>query len=404
MYEEKYLVFVSENNNNKFYHMKRNGNTFTATWGRVGTAGQCKSYPISQWDKKLQEKLAKGYTDQSDLHRVVEVKKETEYKKLDNEGMQEVMDFLMSCAQKTIQANYKISGKDVTPAMVTAARHQLNRIAAEINKTGNIHKINELLLELFSIIPRKMGKVQDYLAPPNTDLKKLYQRESDLLDVMSGQVVSTVVDDSHCSTTSNQTILENLGLKMRDITKEEEEKIKKLLGTESGLFSRAWAITNHTTQKKFDSFLENHRKPSGRRMTRKLLWHGSRNENWISILKTGLVLIQDAKITGKMFGCGIYFAQKAKKSIGYTSLSGSYWVGGNSNRAYMALFDVAYGTPYHTDNNHSISPDFKWRDLQRILPGASCLHAHARKQLRNDEIIFYREDQVTVKYLVELKR
>ena len=37
---------------------------------------------------------------------------------------------------------------------------------------------------------------------------------------------------------------------MRDITKEEEEKIKKLLGTESGLFSRAWAITNHTTQKK----------------------------------------------------------------------------------------------------------------------------------------------------------
>ena len=80
MYEEKYLVFVSENNNNKFYHMKRNGNTFTATWGRVGTAGQCKSYPISQWDKKLQEKLAKGYTDQSDLHRVVEVKKETEYK------------------------------------------------------------------------------------------------------------------------------------------------------------------------------------------------------------------------------------------------------------------------------------------------------------------------------------
>ena len=96
MYEEKYLVFVSENNNNKFYHMKRNGNTFTATWGRVGTAGQCKSYPISQWDKKLQKKLAKGYTDQSDLHRVAEIKKETEYKKLDNKGMQEVMDFLMS--------------------------------------------------------------------------------------------------------------------------------------------------------------------------------------------------------------------------------------------------------------------------------------------------------------------
>ena len=29
-----------------------------------------------------------------------------------------------------------------------------------------------------------------------------------------------------------------------------------------------------------------------------------------------------------MFGHGLYFAPRAKKSIGYTSLNGSYWSGG----------------------------------------------------------------------------
>lgn len=41
--------------------------------------------------------------------------------------------------------------------------------------------------------------------------------------------------------------------------------------------------------------------------------------------------------------------------------------------------------------------------LQKVAPGCSCLHAHAGRVLRNDEVIVYREDQVTIKYLVELK-
>ena len=34
----------------------------------------------------------------------------------------------------------------------------------------------------------------------------------------------------------------------------------------------------------------------------KLLWHGSRNENWMSIISNGLLLNPNAVITGKMFG------------------------------------------------------------------------------------------------------
>lgn len=89
--------------------------------------------------------------------------------------------------------------------------------------------------------------------------------------------------------------------------------------------------------------------------------------------------------------------------LGYTSLSGSYWARGNSNSAFMALMDVAYGKPYDVHSFDSKYYDFNYERLQKTCPGANCLHAHAGSMLRNDEIIVYKEDQCTIKYLVELR-
>jgi poly [ADP-ribose] polymerase len=49
----------------KFYKMEENpgGTTWTATWGKIGTKGQTKTYPISDWNTKFTEKLKKGYVD-----------------------------------------------------------------------------------------------------------------------------------------------------------------------------------------------------------------------------------------------------------------------------------------------------------------------------------------------------
>ena len=54
-----------------------------------------------------------------------------------------------------------------------------------------------------------------------------------------------------------------------------------------------------------------------------------------------------------MFGNGIYFANKAAKSLGYTSSRGSYWARGNSNVAYLALFEVRSGIEYRTQKHES---------------------------------------------------
>jgi poly [ADP-ribose] polymerase len=118
-------------------------------------------------------------------------------------------------------------------------------------------------------------------------------------------------------------------------------------------------------------------------------------------MQSGLVLRPNAVITGKMFGEGIYFAPSAQKSFGYTSHTGSYWARGDSPIAFMSLFDVAYGNPYDV-YNHGDFFRFDYKRLQEAKPNANCLHAHAGQLLHNDEVVIYKENQITIKYLVEL--
>ena len=266
----------------------------------------------------------------------------------------------------------------------------------------DISSFNDTLLKLFTVIPRKMSNVNSYLAAKTDDFAKILEHEQEILDMMAGQVSQNKMQEETKKKTASKktakTILDAMGLKIVPVKKTEIMRIKKLLGQDASRFYAAWKVINKRTQRNFDDFL----KEEGDIET-KFLWHGSQNENWISIMQSGFVLRPVAEITGKMFGEGIYFAPKAHKSLGYTSLEGSYWIGGKSNRAFMALFEVAYGTHYHTDTSHGIGRNFGYNDLERRLKGAHCLHAHAGLALRNDEIIFYKENQVTIKYLVEIR-
>lgn len=51
-----------------------------------------------------------------------------------------------------------------------------------------------------------------------------------------------------------------------------------------------------------------------------MLWHGTKNENLMSILLKGLkIKPPNARHTGSMFGEAIYFADKLTKSLNYSS-------------------------------------------------------------------------------------
>lgn len=129
-------------------------------------------------------------------------------------------------------------------------------------------------------------------------------------------------------------------------------------------------------------------------------YHGSRNMNCLSILHNGLILNPKAPKVGHMFGYGIYLAPKAKKSIGYTSLNGSFWVHGTSDKAYLFVMKTVYKSPYHV---YTWTSGMKSLTKSRISPH-DAVFAHAGTSLRNDEVVIFDDAQVTLQYIIELKQ
>lgn len=399
-----YLVKVEPNaNNNKFYRMVQSDeNNFEAQYGRIGNANfQTRTYSLYQWDKKFKEKIKKGYVDKTELVAEPEVKERVKYKEIEDSDIKLIVHRLQAMARQAIRDNYTISSNKVTQVMIDEAQNLINILLQE----NNINKFNKYLVDLFEVIPRKMSKVTNYLAKNSKDLADILQREQDLLDVMKGQVIQETISNTNISqeTINDKTILEVMGLEFTKTAIEEDDLIKQKLGSIKDKFYQAWRVSNIRTQKKFDNFVKENNINNI-----KLLWHGSRNENFWSIINSGLVLRPNAVITGKLYGEGIYFAPKARKSFGYTSYEGSCWAGGSSKNAFMSLFQVAYGNSYDVYDFDSKYYDLNYDNLQKFKPNSHCLHAHAGanigySSLRNDEIVVYREDQLAIKYLIELR-
>lgn len=405
MYKTRYLVMVTPDNHNKFYkQIPVDDNTWIAEYGRIGSTSTKRTYSMSVWDSKYNEKIRKGYEDKSELILESIVKKKgdgIEYKQIENEAIAEIVASLQSMAKRAIAENYTVSSAAVTQAMVDKAQTILLRL---VNDTS-VSCFNNTLLELFGTIPRKMNEVSKFMAKTKDDFAEIITREQGLLDVMRTQVAQNAPEIDEDVEKKDITILEHLGLVFEECNSEDIAQIQMALGESVNKFNRAWKVTNLATQKRFDDFVK-----AEKIRKKKLLFHGSRNENWWSILSGGLVLRPtNAVITGKLYGMGIYFAPKAQKSIGYTSLSGSYWAGGHSNVGYMALMEVAYGKPYDVHSFDSRFHGMNYDTLQKLQKGANCLHAHAGanmggySSLRNDEIVIYKEEQCTIKYLVEIK-
>ena len=391
-----HLVMVTAANNNKYYDMTEQGDSLLVKYGRIGSTETTKTYPISKWDSIYAQKIGKGYKDETALTAVTQVIAKDDYKPIENKDIAAVVEFLREQARETVRKNYTVGSDSVTQDMVDEAQAKLDYIF-KCATSITVQQFNDELIELFHIIPRRMSQVQDYLADNTSDFGKIIEREQKLLDVMAGQVVAkvTTVNEDNGGD-KEQTILEAMGLEFSPVDDKDIAIIKKELGECANMFYKAWRVENKATRKKFKDFL----KGKGR-FVKKLFWHGSRTENWWNILRTGLVLRPtNVVINGKMFGYGLYFAPKARKSVGYTSLRGSYWAGGYSNYGFLALCEVAYGKPYDVYDSQQ---GMTWERLQKVAPGCSSLHAHAGRSLRNDEVIVYREDQVTIKYLVELK-
>ena len=407
-----YLIMTTAVNNNKYYNCFPNSDgTFTVKYGRVGGHESTKIYPMSKWDSQINSKLKKGYVSQTHLMTdVIENSKEEEptegkdkFSVIENKSVRDIIKRLYDFANKVVQSAYKVKSSVVTQAMIDEAQSLIDNLALNYENM-DYNQFNKKLLEIFMVIPRKMSNVSDYLIYKNDmdSFKSIIDREQSTLDAMAGQVYKPVKIEKKNENNNviEASILDEMGITMEDATAEDVALVKKMLGRDSDRFVKVWRVNNHETDKHFKKFCSEYKIDNT-----KLMWHGSRSENFFNILKTGLkIRPANAVYTGSMFSDGLYFSTLARKSIGYTSTAGSYWARGSAKTGFMAIFEVAYGNPYIVYEHTSECYHFNFDVLQKKNPPCHCVYASPEKgMLRNPEIIFYRPDQVTVRYLVEIK-
>lgn len=391
---QAYLINVdATGNHNKFYKMEETGNGFfTATYGRVGAKGVTRTYPISAWNRKYQEKLRKGYVDKTDL------KLASANLSLGNVGYAEIkdpvvarfMDDILQYANKSLKKSYRIDSDKVTEAMVREARSILHSLSQCTRQTN----FNDGLLALFATIPRRMHNVEDYLISDISKKEEVLDREHELLDQMAAKV------QYHAGSRqgNEKTILEAEGMTVDPVTSPTRlRQIRSHLGEMENTFYQAFRVRNKKLDEKFHEVME---KKGYTEKDIHYLYHGSRNQNWYSIMTNGLLLHPNAIRTASMFGNGLYFANKARKSAGYTSLRGySTWAKGREKQAFLAVYKVLYNNPRHIKD---WTPEHKKLNQKRIQPN-DALFVHAGGSLYNDEIIVYEENRMTLQYIIELR-
>lgn len=398
------LIMVTADNNNKFYEMQENENgTFTATYGRVGSRGTTVEYPMSEWDGKRAEKVRKGYKDHTALFTKIGMSEGF----LDDEdpAVRQLIEELAAKSRQSILDNYHVSANQVTKQQVEKAQALLDSLSGQLLPDMDLAVFNKGLLALYEVIPRKMKNVRSHLLSevPATDaameeLGKKLATEQATLDVMRSEVEALEQQKAQ-EPGKKTTRLEALGLEIEPVTDDGlVQQIRKMMGPDHKLFKRAYKVSNFRTQAQFDRYVSSSQSPKN-----ELFWHGSRNENWLSILKTGLVLRPaNAVITGKMFGYGLYFADKFRKSLNYTSLSGSYWASGKENKAWLALYEVHVGNQLVVRSHESWCYNLTKETLKQKGAKYDSVYAKSGISLVNNEYIVYDQAQCTVRYLVEV--
>ena len=215
-----------------------NNGTFKVTYGRVGNSERIVTYPISDWNKKYNEKIKKGYIDVTE--KITAIKKSNELDITDS-NVKELIDFLMKAARQSIKRDYSISAETVTQAQLDEAQSIIDNIYQN-KDLFSLKGINDELRQLYTIIPRKMADTRSFfLNSLNIPyLIELLQSEQSKLDTLKTQVNIE-------NTESDKITLESLGFNCEIVSDKDREFIKN--NTDFRLTNhKVFKIINYNTE------------------------------------------------------------------------------------------------------------------------------------------------------------
>ena len=381
------IKVAADANANKFYEMKADpaGSTFTARWGRVGTAGQSKVFPMSEWASTIRTREKHDYRDMTAQKRTLDA---VAFKPLAG-SVGWLVDWLQQKAGVSIAASYS-DAESITEAQLAEAQRILDRIGG-LNGQMTVSAVNAGLVELWRVLPRKMRKVADELLPAGAARQVIGAKLADeqaLVDQLRASLRARPQP-----TAADQTVLDAIGLDIREASPAERAQVLALVEAQSKPnIGRIWRVIHFATQAKYDAW-----KPGEKG---RLLFHGSKTPNFWSIMTQGLV-IRPSYSNGWALGKGLYFADWAHKSISYTSLKGARWGGGSSDDpACMAVFSVKLGrekkVSVRQEDGHHGAAQGLYDSMHAVAP------PNPISWPRRDEFTVYNDAQATIAFLVEL--
>lgn len=371
--------------------------TVKVTEGRVGIRiGRNKphSFLISSdsWDDYVTGRLKRGYIITKKQRMDKREINKGGFADIEDENVRDIVSRLIQYANATIAQNYTTTIDDISDEMIDKAAEILQDLAKR-KDTVSVVEFNNCLKILFAVIPRRIDNLSKVLAVSKSQINDILEDEQELFDLIVSQL-----RDNQIRITKQQTILEAKNMEWRPVTEEEKQHLLKMMGGSSSKYLQAWRVENLNTRKRFNDFCVKENLSGKDDVVE--LFHGSRSENFWSITTNGLTINPSGVvITGKMFGNGTYFAPKAQKSIGYTSSYNSRWANGNQSTGFLAVYDVATGKRFHPSSSDS---SLNYAKLQKMCPGAHCTWATAAScGLINEEVIVYKDEQSSIKYLIE---
>lgn len=386
-------------------------------WGRVGETEQNKMFPGKGEAfllKKQAEKLKKGYEavqtiasgtttvktiERGNLLDIARTQIKTNSPKLDSLIARLVQDNIHQITSSTDVSYNANSGLFETPLGIvtldgiTQARtilsESLTLIQAGDYGDAMIKQINKYL----RIVPQSLGMRK--LDPRNffPDIHAI-QKQNDILDSLESSfnvLSNTKENDSVSSSGITETVFK-VRLETLDDEVERARILKKYKDTRKDMHVCAHLKIKEIYVVELEDNARAFEEGSKVGQIREL-WHGTKKANLLSILKSGLKVAppSTARIAGKMFGNGIYFAIDSTKSLNY---SYGYWDGSREQNCFMFLASVAMGKHY--------TP----RGTYESLPKAgfdSTWAKSGQSGIMNDEFVVYDDSRFKLNYLVEFE-
>uniref|UniRef100_A0AA85IP63 Poly [ADP-ribose] polymerase n=1 Tax=Trichobilharzia regenti TaxID=157069 RepID=A0AA85IP63_TRIRE len=309
---------------------------------------------------------------------------------------------------------------------IREAYEVLNSLSQLVSNKGNSKSSSlnttQVLSEstrFYTLIPHDFGMK----APPLLDNKKLIRTKIHMLeDLLEIELAYKILSSSKSNSEKNplDEHYEQLHTKLEPLDNNCED-YKRILD-----YVRETHGSTHTHYKlevldifevQRDGEEDRYAKSKSAQHNKQLLWHGSRQTNWMGILSQGLrIAPPEAPSTGYMFGKGIYFADIVSKSANYCFATQVQPEGllllcevalGDMNEC-LRSDDTALPPNYHSRKGiGSVTPDpttFYTNPDGVVYPIGKPIESKVpNTTLCYNEYIVYDVSQVKQKYLVRVK-